>query len=59
MSKESLVRQAEHDVLVAARAWADAKPWKSRTLTPEEEKLKYALFMLERAQRVSGHLKLP
>lgn len=59
MGKDQLVYQAEREVLAAAKAWGDSRPWRQRALAAEEEKLKYALYMLERARHLSGKVELP
>ena len=56
MGSEDIVRRSEQDVLEAAKAWF--KTASDRTLTPTEQRLKMAVFMLLRASNLSGEHRI-
>jgi hypothetical protein len=53
-----VVRKAEQDVLEAATEWAREAPWQTRELTPAEQKLKIAVYLLGRTRKITGSFKL-
>jgi hypothetical protein len=54
---EEMVRRAEQDVLAAAKEWA-LEAWDRENLTPAEQKLKMAVFMLKKSSSLSGQYRL-
>lgn len=52
-----ILQQAEREVLEAAREWFRGIP-KDRPLTPQEQRLKMAVFMLVKASSLSGEHRL-
>jgi hypothetical protein len=57
--KADLVRRAERYIVEVVEEWGKMKPWTHRELTELEQKLKNALWDLERAKRVTGQVKMP
>ena len=58
MANEEVVRNAEKEVLAAAVEWSREAPWKNRELTPAEQKLKIAVYMLSRAKSITGSVRV-
>lgn len=57
--KAEIVRRAERYILEVVEEWGRKKPWTHRELTELEQKLKAALWDLERAKRVTGQVRTP
>ena len=54
MGQDEIVRRAEQEVLEAAREWDRQAQASGRPLTPVEQRLRMALFMLRKAKGLSG-----
>lgn len=57
MGSEDLVRRSEKEVIEAAKEWVRSLP-SDRPLTPQEQRLKMALFMLKKASGLSGEHRI-
>lgn len=58
MGSDQVVRDAEREVLEAAKAWSREAPWQGRRLSPAEERLKMAVFMLGKARTITGSIRV-
>jgi hypothetical protein len=57
MPPEDMLKKAEQEVIKAARAWAREVQSRQDKLTPVEQNLKLAVFMLKKAFSLSGEYR--
>lgn len=58
MTKDDIVRKAEEEVLASAKELAFQLSSSGRTLTAQEQRLRMAVFMLNKAKGLSGAYKI-
>lgn len=58
MTKDDIVRKAEDEVIASAKELALQLSSSGRTLTAQEQRLRMAVFMLNKAKGLSGAYKI-
>jgi hypothetical protein len=57
-SDDELVQHAERDVINAAQAWSKEPQRLTEKATPASERLRTAVYMLNRARTITGKVRL-